>query len=116
MNNTMNNTAERPASAASEIWNVWLASTKTMNWSADQMEVLTNSWLEQTKTMRHDGQKVLEVMVSQAKSNCDEAQRMTESMVKGAMQAVPGWDTLTMGDLRRQVEDLANRVETLEKK
>ena len=112
----MNTTTDRPASAASELWNVWLSSAKTMNWSADQMEILTSSWIEQTKTMRHDGQKVLEVMVTQAKSNCDEAQRMTESMVKGAMQAVPGWDYLTMGDLRRQVEDLAARVEHLEKK
>jgi polyhydroxyalkanoate synthesis regulator phasin len=108
---------DHPAtSAAGELWNVWLSSAKSMTWSADQLEVLTNSWMEQTKTMRHDGQKVLEVMVTQAKTNADEATRAAESMVRGAMQAVPAWDVLTMGDLRRQVEDLAARVETLEKK
>ena len=113
----MNTTTERPLTpAASDLLTVWLSSAKSMSWSADQMEVLTHSWMEQTKTMRHDGQKVLEVMVTQAKSNADEAQRMAESMVKGAMQAVPGWDILTQSDLRRQVEDLSARVDVLEKK
>lgn len=108
-------TTERPA-AASELWNIWLTSAKTMNWSQDQMEVLTSSWMEQTKTMRHDGQKVLEVLVTQAKTNTDEAARMAETMVKSTLNAVPGWDMLTLGDLRRQVEDLSARVEILEKK
>jgi polyhydroxyalkanoate synthesis regulator phasin len=112
----MNTTEQRPVASPAELWNVWLSSAKTMNWTADQMEVLTNSWMEQTKTMRHDGQKVLEVMVTQAKTNTDEATRMAESMVKGAMSAVPGWDVLTMGDLRRQVEDLSARVDALEKR
>ena len=112
------NTTERttPATAAGELWSIWLNSAKSMNWSQDQVEVLTSSWAEQAKTMRHDGQKVLEVIVTQAKSNTEEAQRMTESLMKGALQAVPGWDMLTMGDLRRQVEDLTARVEVLEAK
>jgi polyhydroxyalkanoate synthesis regulator phasin len=110
---TAHATTERHT-AASELWNIWLSSAKTFNWSQDQVEVLTASWTEQAKTMRHDGQKVLEVLVTQAKTNSEEAQRMTESMMKGALQAVPGWDMLTMGDLRRQVEDLTARVEVLE--
>jgi polyhydroxyalkanoate synthesis regulator phasin len=115
MYTTFNTTTERHA-PASELWNIWLTSAKTMTWTQDQMEVLTTSWMEQAKTMRHDGQKVLEVLVTQAKSNADEAHRMTESALKSAMTAVPGWDLLTMGDMRRQIEDLNARVEILEAK
>ena len=112
----MTTTTERPAaSPASQLWDVWLSSAKTMTWTQDQMEVLTGSWMEQAKTMRHDGQKVLEVLVSQAKTNCDEAQRASEAAVKNAMQHVPGWDMLTLGDLRRQVEDLSARMDAMSK-
>lgn len=105
-------TAEKNAPLASEMLDVWMSTTKTLNWSQDQMQTLTHSWMEQTKTMRHDGEKVLEVMVSQAKSNVEEMSRNMQS----ALNAVPAWDALTMGDMRRQMNELAKRMDELSSK
>jgi polyhydroxyalkanoate synthesis regulator phasin len=100
-------------SLASDMMDVWLQSYKTAFWGQEQLEALATGWMSQARTMRHDGQKVLEVMVSQAQQNADEATRVTESMVHKMMAAVPAWDAFTSADLRRQVADLSARVETL---
>ena len=108
----MTATAEKPP-VTTEMFEAWMASWKAMNWTQDQMEKLAGSWMEQAHTMRHDGEKVLEVLVSQAKTNTEEMQQLAEHGVKSALQFVPGWDVLTQADLRRQVADLQKRVDEL---
>lgn len=101
---------------ANEIFDACLSSAKAMNWSQDQFETLASTWMKQAHTMRHDGEKVLEVLVSQAKSHSEEMMRLADQSFKSATQHVPGWDLLTQSDLRRQVEDLAARVDALAQK
>lgn len=109
----MTTATETRPSLTADMMDAWMASYKTAAWTQDQLEQLTGSWLTQARTMRNDGQKVLEVIVSQAKANADEATRATEGMMQRAMAGVPGWDALTRADLRRQVEDLNARVDQL---
>ncbi|MEB3223454.1 MAG: DUF3294 domain-containing protein [Candidatus Sericytochromatia bacterium] len=104
--------APRP-SFATDMMDVWLQSYKTAFWGQEQLETLTASWMGQARTMRHDGQKVLEVMVSQAQQHADETSRTAEATVRQMMAAVPAWDALTSADLRRQVAELSAKVDTL---
>ena len=91
------------------VFDAWMAGYKALNWNQDQIEKLSSTWLGQAHTMRHDGEKVLEVIVSQAKQNTDEMQKVAKSM----LEAVPGWDVLTQADLRRQVNDMGMRLDAL---
>ena len=109
----MTATAERVAPQSSkiagEMIDAWMSSYKTLNWSQDQMQTLASSWMDQTRTMRHDGEKVLEVLVSQAKTNVEEMARLSEA----TLQSVPAWDMITGSELRKQVEALEKRVDEL---
>lgn len=109
----MNTTATKTPAIASELMDAWLASVKSVVWSQDQVLNLTGSWVEQSRTMRNDGEKVLEVIVTQAKSNVEEMNRLATESAKSALDYVPGWDILTQADLRRQVADLKTRVDEL---
>ena len=104
-------TAENRHSMTAELMDAWLASYKTAAWTQDQLEQLAGSWMNQARSMRNDGQKVFEVLVTQAKQNADEMTRTAEGAMNQAMARVPGWDAVTMNDLRRQVADLNARVE-----
>lgn len=99
------------SSMTAELMDAWLASYKTAAWTQDQLEQLAGSWMNQARSMRNDGQKVFEVLVTQAKQNADEMTRTAEGAMSQAMARVPGWDAVTMNDLRRQVADLSARVE-----
>ncbi|MDB5099282.1 MAG: hypothetical protein JWM80_3703 [Cyanobacteria bacterium RYN_339] len=99
------------ANPMSAVMDSWMAGYKTMTWNQDQMETLGASWLEQARSMRNDGQKVLEVMVAQAKNSTDELARTNQALVKNALESVPAWDVLTQADLRRQVADLGARLD-----
>ncbi len=98
-----------------EFLDACLSNAKALNWSQDQLEALTSTWMKQAHTMRHDGEKVLEVLISQAKTHSEEMVRLAEQGMASATQHVPGWDLLTLGDLRRQVADLSARVDALTK-
>lgn len=104
-------TVENRHSVTAELMDAWLASYKTATWTQDQLEQLAGSWMNQARSMRNDGQKVFEVLVTQAKQNADEMTRTAEGAMQNAMARVPGWDAVTMNDLRRQVADLNARVE-----
>lgn len=112
----MNATAPKTASITAEMMDAWLASVKSVAWSQDQMMTLSHSWLEQSRTMRNDGEKVLEVIVTQAKTNVEEMNRLATESVKSALEHVPGWDVMTQQDLRRQVAELKTRVDELSAK
>ncbi|HEY9724606.1 MAG TPA: DUF3294 domain-containing protein [Oscillatoriaceae cyanobacterium] len=96
-----------------EFFEAWRSSMKAMTWSQDQLEKLASTWMEQGRTMRHDGEKVLEVLISQAKTNCEEMQQKAEHGFKSSLQAVPGWDLLTQNDLRRQMDELNKKLDGL---
>lgn len=100
----------------SAVLDTWMAGYKTMTWNQDQLETLGASWLEQARSMRNDGQKVLEVMVAQAKSSSEELARTNQALVKSALESVPAWDVLTQADLRRQVADLGARLDAQQAK
>lgn len=104
-------TAENRQTLTADLMDAWLASYRTGAWTQDQLEQLATSWMTQARTMRNDGQKVFEVLVTQAKQNADEMTRATEGAMNRAMARVPGWDAATMADLRRQVADLGVRVD-----
>ncbi|HBN09282.1 MAG TPA: hypothetical protein DD435_11770 [Cyanobacteria bacterium UBA8530] len=108
----MNTTAGRTTQAAQaiprEILDAWVSSFKSLDWTFEQMEGLTTNWMKQTKAMRQDGQKVLEALAEQAKSNGDFAGFMDQGL-----KGVPGWDVPTLVDLRRQIDDLSARVDVL---
>ena len=87
----------------------WMSGYKALNWNQDQIEKLSTTWIDQAHTMRHDGEKVIEVMVNQAKHNAEEMQQVAKTM----LEAVPGWDVLTQADLRRQVADLNARLDAV---
>jgi hemerythrin len=108
-------TTETPTlpNVTGEILEAFLSNAKALNWSQDQLETLAATWMKQAHTMRHDGEKVFEVLVSQAKVHSEEMARLAEQTVANATQHVPGWDLMTVGTLRRQVEDLAARVDSL---
>jgi polyhydroxyalkanoate synthesis regulator phasin len=106
------------------VLDAWMSGYKALNWNQDQVEKLSTTWIDQAHTMRHDGEKVLEVMVNQAKHNVEEMQQVAKTMleaVPGEMQqvaktmleAVPGWDVLTQADLRRQVAELNARLDAV---
>lgn len=111
-------TTESPTlpNVTGEILDAFMSSAKALNWSQDQLSTLAETWMKQAHTMRHDGEKVLEVLVSQAKVHADEMARLAEQGLASATQAVPGWDWLTLADLRRQVEALSSRVDSLTQK
>ncbi|GEM_PF-5717550 len=108
-------TAIRP-NLAGELLDATLSGAKALNWSQDQLEALASTWMKQAHTMRHDGEKVFEVLVSQAKTQTEEMMQFADQGFKSATQHVPAWDMFTMGDLRRQVEELSTRLDTLSKK
>ncbi len=110
-------TTETPTlpNVTGEILEAFLSNAKALNWSQDQLETLAATWMKQAHTMRHDGEKVFEVLVSQAKTHSEEMTRLAEQTMASATQNVPGWDLLTFGDLRRQVADLSARVDALSK-
>ena len=105
---------ETPTANAAELFDTWLSVGKSFNWTQDQMQTLVSTWLEQGRTMHHDGEKVLEVMTSQAKANAEEWQRAAQERMQSHLTVVPGWDLLTQADLRRQVAELSVRVDALE--
>lgn len=111
--NATPNAPETHTSIASEMMDAWFASYKTAIWSQEQLEHLTQGWMSQARTMRNDGEKVMEALFTQAKTNADEMTRATETVMHQAMARVPGWDNLTAADLRRQVADLNARVDAL---
>ncbi len=98
-----------------EMLDAALSNAKALNWSQDQLETLAATWMKQAHTMRHDGEKVFEVLVSQAKVHSEEMARLAEQTMASTTQHVPGWDLMTVGALRRQVEDLAARVDSISK-
>lgn len=100
------------ANPTTAMLDTWMNGCKAMNWNQDQLEKLTTTWLDQAHTMRHDGEKVLEVMVGQAKANADEMQKAAKAM----LESVPGWDVLTQADLRRQVSELNARLDAIASK
>ena len=104
-------TTEPRHTMTAELMDAWLASYKTAAWTQDQLETLAGSWMNQARSMRNDGQKVFEVLVTQAKQNADEMTRTAEGAMHQAMAQVPGWDAVTMNGLRRQVADLNARAE-----
>ncbi|MEB3198560.1 MAG: DUF3294 domain-containing protein [Candidatus Sericytochromatia bacterium] len=109
----MTTATETRPSLAAEMLDAWLASYKSAVWSQEQLEQLTAGWISQTRTMRQDGQKVMEILVSQAKGQADEMTRLSEASLQRVMAQVPAWDALTAADLRRQVAELNQRVEAL---
>lgn len=110
-------TTETPTlpNLTAEFLDACLSSAKALNWSQDQLETLTSTWMKQAHTMRHDGEKVFEVLIAQAKTHSEDMARLAEQSMANATQNVPGWDMLTFGDLRRQVADLSARVDALSK-
>ena len=110
-------TTETPTLPAftGELLDACLASAKALNWSHDQLEALASTWMEQAHTMRHDGEKVFEALISQAKTQAEEMATLAEEGMASATQLVPGWDLLTGGDLRRQIAELSARLDALSK-
>lgn len=109
----MTTTTENRPSMMSDMMDAWMSAYKSAVWSQEQLEQLSSGWMSQARTMRHDGQKVMEVLFSQAKHNADEMARIAEASMHRSMAAVPGWDMATSADLRRQVAELSQRVEEL---
>ena len=100
------------SNATALMFDTWMSGAKALNWNQDQVEKLTTTWLGQVHTMRHDGEKVLEVMVGQAKNHTEQLQTAAKQM----LESVPGWDVLTQQDLRKQVDELNKRVDALSAK
>lgn len=96
-----------------EFWDACTTATKAMTWGQDQLDTLTETWVKQARTMRHDGQKVAEVICGHAKTTAEEMRQLTEQGVKSTLSQVPGWDALTMQDIRRQISDLHTKVDNL---
>jgi BMFP domain-containing protein YqiC len=103
----MSNATATIPNPATVVLDAWMSGYKALNWNQDQLEKLGTTWMSQAHTMRHDGEKVLEVMVGQAKSSADELQANAKSM----LGSVPGWDVLTQADLRRQVAELSAKLD-----
>lgn len=99
-----------------EFLDACLNGAKTLSASQDQLEALATNWAAQAKTMRHDGEKLALTMLAQVKEQATEMARLTEENVANATQLVPAWDMLTMGDLKRQVAELTERLDALSKK
>lgn len=93
----MTATAERttPAAAPStlpnELWEMLRSTLETGVWAQDQLDTLTRAWLDQARVARHDGLRVVENLMEQAKSNQEEMLHLFETNLRQGMSWVPDW-------------------------
>jgi hypothetical protein len=97
-------------------FDAWMSGYKALAWNQDQLETLGANWLSQARTMRHDGEKVLEVLVTQTRERTEEMQKSAQALTKSALEHVPAWDLFTQADLRKQVGELSARLDALSAK
>lgn len=91
----MTATAERKAPAATvpslpnELWEMVRSGLETSVWAQDQMDTLTRAWLDQARVTRHDGLRVVENLMEQAKTNQEELIQMFETNLRQSMSWLP---------------------------
>jgi len=95
----MTTTAERPNPTATiptmpnELWEMVRSGLETSVWAQDQLDTLTRAWLDQARVTRHDGLRVVENLMEQAKTNQEELIQMLETNLKQSMSWMPNWVT-----------------------
>lgn len=91
----MTATAERNAAAATtlpnELWEMVRSGLETSVWAQDQMDTLTRAWLDQARVTRHDGLRVIENLMEQAKTNQEELVQLFENNFRQSMNWMPNW-------------------------
>ncbi len=91
----MTATAERTAAAATtlpnELWEMVRSGLETSVWAQDQMDTLTRAWLDQARVTRHDGLRVVENLMEQAKTNQEELVQLFETNFRQGMNWMPNW-------------------------
>lgn len=91
----MTATAERPAATTvpNELWEMVRSGLETSVWAQDQMDTLTRAWLDQGRVTRHDGLRVVENLMEQAKANQEELIQLVETNLRQNMSWMPNWGT-----------------------
>lgn len=93
------NTAAAPAtSIPTELWEMVRSGLETSVWAQDQLDTLTRAWLDQARVTRHDGLRVAQQLMGQAKSNQEEMIRLFETNLRHSMSWVP--DSVTFANNR----------------
>lgn len=91
----MTATAERTAATATtlpnELWEMVRSGLETSVWAQDQMDTLTRAWLDQARVTRHDGLRVVENLMEQAKTNQEELVQLFETNFRQGMNWMPNW-------------------------
>lgn len=92
----MTATAERTAATAAttlpnELWEMVRSGLETSVWAQDQMDTLTRAWLDQARVTRHDGLRVVENLMEQAKTNQEELVQLFENNFRQGMNWMPNW-------------------------
>lgn len=93
----MTATAERTApitTLPNELWEMVRSGLETTVWAQDQLDTLTRAWLDQARVSRHDGLRVIENLMEQAKSNQEELSQMVETNMRQGMSWMPNWGSV----------------------
>lgn len=95
------------------IWDMWLVTLGSFSWSQEQIENMAKKYLDQQKITREESIKIVEELMTQAKKNQSQMQKMIEDAVMGAFENVKMPYVNTVDELTKKVEELSKKVDTL---
>lgn len=107
----LNKSFDMAENSIEKLWDMWLVTLGSFSWSQEQIENMTKKFLDQNKTNREENIKVVEELMSQAKKNQGQMQKMIEDAVLSAFENVKFPNMNTMDDLSKKVDELSKKVD-----
>jgi len=96
-----------------KLWDMWLVGLGSMSWTQEQVENMVKKYLEQRKITREESVKLIEELMTQAKKNQLQLQKMIGEALNSSLQNVDSPGFKYFEDLNKKVEDLSKKVNDL---
>ncbi len=95
------------------LWEAFLVTMGSMSWTQEQTDNLFRKYLDGNKTAREEGSRLMEEVVSQAKKNQQQIQKMIEEAVVGAFGNLDIPTFSYIEELSKKVDELSKKVDNL---
>lgn len=100
-------------STTERFWEISLVTLGSLAWNQEQVENLIGKYMDQRKLARDEGTKLIEELVTQAKKNQQQIQKMIQDSVISAFGNLDIPTFSYMDDLSKKVDELSKKVENL---
>ncbi|MGE5423131.1 MAG: phasin family protein [Ignavibacteriales bacterium] len=100
-------------SSSEKMWDMWLVTLGSLSWSQEQIENMARKYLDQRKIARDENNKLVEELMSQAKKNQQQMQKMIQEAVTNAFENMDIPTFNYIDDLTKKVEELTKKVNNL---